>query len=117
MVQKEGSSVAEQRSWPVESPRPSSTTSATSSVGGLPSLSVERTLADLVELGTDLSLVADATRDAVRADKLVAPDRLVSYLSPTAARRRSDGRTLAGELFELGGRRSRWMGWIRPCHH
>jgi hypothetical protein len=48
---------------------------------------VERTLADLIEIGTDLSVVAGAARDAVRADKLVAPDRLVSYLHPIAARR------------------------------
>jgi len=42
-------------------------------VDGLPTLTVERTIADLIEIGTDLSLVADAVRDAVRADKLVAP--------------------------------------------
>lgn len=72
-------------------------------VEGLPTLTVERTIADLVEIGTDLSLVADCVRDAVRADKLVAPDRLVSYLSPTATRRRSDGTTLANDLFELAG--------------
>ena len=36
-------------------------------VGGLPALTVERTLADLVEIGTDLSLVAGAARDAARA--------------------------------------------------
>ncbi|MGH8777150.1 MAG: type IV toxin-antitoxin system AbiEi family antitoxin domain-containing protein [Jiangellaceae bacterium] len=72
-------------------------------VDGLPTLSVERTLADLVELGTDLSLVADAARDAIRADTLVAPDRLVSFLSPVAARRKTDGRSLANHLFELAG--------------
>jgi len=72
-------------------------------VSGLPALSVERALADLVELGTDLSLVAGAARDAVRAGKLVAPDRLVSYLDPVAARRKSDGRSLASDLFELAG--------------
>lgn len=72
-------------------------------VNGLPTLTVERTIADLVEIGTDLSLVADCVRDAIRADKLVAPDRLVSYLSPIATRRRSDGTTLATDLFELAG--------------
>ena len=36
-------------------------------VGGLPALTVERALADLVEIGTDLSLVAGAARDAARA--------------------------------------------------
>jgi predicted transcriptional regulator of viral defense system len=72
-------------------------------IDGLPTLTVERTIADLVELGTDMSLVANAVRDAVRADKLVAPDRLASYLDPTAARRRSDGNSLANDLFELAG--------------
>ncbi|MFI7067956.1 type IV toxin-antitoxin system AbiEi family antitoxin domain-containing protein [Kribbella sp. NPDC050124] len=72
-------------------------------VDGLPTLTVERTIADLVELGTDLSLVAGAVRDAVRADKLVAPGRLASYLDPFAARRRSDGNSLANDLYELAG--------------
>jgi predicted transcriptional regulator of viral defense system len=70
-------------------------------VDALPTLTVERTIADLVDIGTDLSLVAGALRDAVRADKLVAPERLVSYLSPIAARRKRDGRALASGLFEL----------------
>jgi hypothetical protein len=59
-------------------------------VGGLPALTAERAIADLIEIGADLSLVAGAVRDAVRAEKLVAPDRLVSYLDPVAARRKSD---------------------------
>jgi predicted transcriptional regulator of viral defense system len=71
--------------------------------GGLPALTVERTLADLIETGTDLSLVAGAARDAAQAGKLVAPERLVSYLDPVAARRKSDGRSLAGDLLELAG--------------
>jgi predicted transcriptional regulator of viral defense system len=78
-------------------------------VGGLPALTVERALADLVEIGTDLSLVAGAARDAARAGKLVAPDRLVSYLGPVAARRKSDGRSLARDVFELAG--VRLEGW------
>ena len=72
-------------------------------VGGLPALTVERALVDLVETGTDLSLVAGAARDAVRSGKLVAPERLVSYLDPIAARRKSDGKSLASDLFELAG--------------
>ena len=72
-------------------------------VGGLPSLTVERTLADLVEIGTDMSVVAGAARDAVQAGKVVAPARLVSYLAPVAARRGRDGRSLASDLFELAG--------------
>ena len=78
---------------------------------GLPTLTVERTVADLVELGMDLSLVADCVRDAVRADKLVAPDMLVSYLSPTSERRKTDGRSLADELFDLAGVQPE--GWAR----
>ncbi|HEY0938335.1 MAG TPA: type IV toxin-antitoxin system AbiEi family antitoxin domain-containing protein [Trebonia sp.] len=72
-------------------------------VGGLPALTVERVLADLVEIGTDPSLVAGVARDAARAGKLTAPDRLVAYLGPFAARRKSDGRSLARHLFELAG--------------
>jgi predicted transcriptional regulator of viral defense system len=72
-------------------------------VGGLPALTVERALADLVEIGTDLSLVAGAARDAVRAGTLVSADRLVSYLDPIAARRKSDGGSLARDLLELAG--------------
>ncbi len=72
-------------------------------VGGLPTLTIERTLADLVELGTDLFLVAGAVRDAVRADKLVAPSRFASYLAPIAARRKEEGSSLTNDLFELAG--------------
>jgi hypothetical protein len=79
-------------------------------VGGLPALTVERALADLVEIGADLSLVAGAARDAVQAGKLVAPDRLASYLDPVAARRRSDGRSLASDLLELAGVRPEGTG-------
>jgi hypothetical protein len=72
-------------------------------IGGLPALTVERALADLIETGTDLSLVAGAARDAVRAGKVVAPERLVSYLDPVAGRHKSNGRSLASDLFELAG--------------
>jgi predicted transcriptional regulator of viral defense system len=74
-------------------------------VGGLPALTVERALADLVETGTDLSLVAGAARDAIQAGKLTAPDRLAAYLEPVAARRQSDGRSMASDLLELAGGR------------
>jgi hypothetical protein len=72
-------------------------------VHGLPTLSVERTIADLVEIGTDTSLVADAVRDAVRTDRLTAPDRLANYLDRAAARRKTDGHSLVKDLFELAG--------------
>lgn len=76
-------------------------------VNGLPTLTIERTIADLIELQTDLSLVAGIVRDAVQAGELVAPDHLVTYLDPLAARRnenrRGDGRSLANDLFALAG--------------
>jgi probable F420-dependent oxidoreductase len=71
-------------------------------------MAAERALADLIETGTDLSLVADAVCDAARADKLVAPERLASYLDPVAARRKSDGRSLASDLFDLAGYGTNW---------
>ncbi|SDU65060.1 type IV toxin-antitoxin system AbiEi family antitoxin domain-containing protein [Jiangella alkaliphila] len=80
-------------------------------VDGLPTLTVERTIADLVDIGTDLSMVAAAVRDATSADKLVSRHRLESYLSPLAARRKSDARSLADGLFDLAGVRSE--GWER----
>lgn len=80
-------------------------------VNGLPTLTIERTIADLVELRSDLSLVAGVARDAVQAGRLVAPGRLVTYLDPIASRRRdaapgdgpTSGRVLASDLFELAG--------------
>lgn len=78
-----------------------------STANGLPVLSVERTIADLVAQRTDLSLVAGVVRDAVLAGRLLAPDRLVAYLEPVArARRQRDtgnGRSLADDLFKLAG--------------
>lgn len=68
-------------------------------VAGLPTLTVERMIADLVELRIDRSLVAGVVRDAVRVDKLVHPEKLVTYL----AVRSRDGRALAADLFERAG--------------
>lgn len=78
-------------------------------VNGLPTLTVERTVADLVEQWTDLSLVAGVVRDAVVQGTLISPDRLVEYLDPISARQgrvgagAGDGRSLAHALFELAG--------------
>jgi predicted transcriptional regulator of viral defense system len=80
-------------------------------VNGLPTLTIERTVADLVGLGTDLSLVAGAVRDAVRGDALVSPERLVGYLSAIASRGQRDGRALTHDLFELADVRPE--GWDR----
>lgn len=78
-------------------------------VNGLPTLTIERTIADLVEQWTDLSLVAGVVRDTVFQGRLVAPERLVKYLEPIAAARQrvgagdGDGRSLARDLFQLAG--------------
>lgn len=86
-------------------------------VNGLPTLTIERTIADLVELRTGLSLVAGIVRDAVQAGKVVAPDRLVTYLDPLAVRRNDgrthDGRSLANDLFELAGVCPEGWDWER----
>ena len=67
-------------------------------VNGLPTLTVERTIVDLVEIGIDTSLVADALRDAVRMGKVVAPERLLSDLTALADRQGNDASRLAKEL-------------------
>lgn len=56
-------------------------------VDRVPVLSVEATIADLLSIHTDLSLIEDATRDAVRAGTLTDPHRLAHLLSPYARRR------------------------------
>lgn len=73
---------------------------------GMPILTIERTIADLVEAWTDLSLVADTVRDAIEQGRLVAPRALVAYLAPLAAangHRLSDGVAFADALFALAG--------------
>lgn len=78
-------------------------------INGLPTLTVERTIADLVEQWVDLSLVADVVRDAVTTRKLARPDLLVTHLDPIAAQQQrvgagaGDGMSMARDLFELAG--------------
>lgn len=78
-------------------------------VQGLPTMTLERTIADLVEQWVDLSLMAGVVRDAVTSGRLVATDRLVDYLEPIAATQKrtgagaEGGRSLAHHLFELAG--------------
>ncbi|WP_067660094.1 type IV toxin-antitoxin system AbiEi family antitoxin domain-containing protein [Nocardia harenae] len=69
-------------------------------VGGLPTLTVERTIADLVDIATDMSLVAGTVRDAVRAGKLLSADRLSDHLDAIG---RHSGCEVAADLFELAG--------------
>lgn len=71
---------------------------------GMPVLSVERTIADLVERFVDTSLVARALAQAVASGKLVFPARLAEFLNPLAAPNGiapGDGAALARELYEI----------------
>lgn len=73
---------------------------------GLPTLTVERTIADLVDLWVDRSLVADALRDAVAAGTLTSPTRLIDHLAPLAAANGyppGDDTALATDLLALAG--------------
>lgn len=75
-------------------------------VDQIPALTIERTIADLVEQWADLSLVADALRDAVTQGRLVSRSSLVTYLAPLAADNGhppGDGEALARELYEIAG--------------
>ena len=74
-------------------------------VEGLPVMTIERTIADLVEEVGDLSLVADALRDASRKLNLDLA-RLRELLAPLAARngfKKSDGTALLDRLMEIAG--------------
>lgn len=72
---------------------------------GLPVMTIERTIADLVEDLKDLSLVADALRDA-SGKRILDLDRLRELLAPLAERngfRKGDGSTLLNRLMEIAG--------------
>lgn len=74
-------------------------------VDGLPVMTMERTIADLIEEVGDLSLVADALRDASRKRNLDL-DRLRSLLAPLAQRnglKKGDGAALLDRLMEIAG--------------
>lgn len=74
-------------------------------VQGLPVMTMERTIADLVEEVGDLSLVADALRDAALKRDLDL-DRLRELLAPLATRhgfRKGDGNALLTRLLEIAG--------------
>lgn len=72
-------------------------------VDGLPVMTTERTIADLIEEVGDLSLVADALRDASRKRDLDL-DRLRTLLAPLAHRnglKKGDGTALLDRLMEI----------------
>ena len=74
-------------------------------VDGLPVMTMERTIADLIEEVGDLSLVADALRDASRKRDLNL-ERLRSLLAPLAQRnglKKGDGAALLDRLMEIAG--------------
>lgn len=74
-------------------------------LAGLPVMTLERTIADLVEDIGELSLVASALRDAATTRRLDLP-RLQTLLSPLAARHgfdKDDGAALLARLLQLAG--------------
>ena len=76
----------------------------TTIVQGLPVTTIERTIADLVAEGIDLSLVANVTRDALQV-KGFDSEGLIEYLKPYARRsgyRQNDGKALYYQLISSG---------------
>lgn len=74
-------------------------------VHGLPAMTIERTIADLVEELGDLSLVADALRDASLKRNLDVA-RLRGLLAPLAKRnglKNGDGSALLNRLLQIAG--------------
>lgn len=74
-------------------------------VDGLPVMTMERTIADLVEEVGDLSLVADALRDAADRRDLDL-ERLCALLTPLTGRyglNKGDGASLMDQLLEIAG--------------
>jgi hypothetical protein len=74
-------------------------------VQGLPAMTIERTLTDLVEDVGDLSLVGDALRDAALSRNLDF-ERLSELLAPLSVRNgltKEDGSALLDRLLEIAG--------------
>ncbi|MBK5211251.1 MAG: type IV toxin-antitoxin system AbiEi family antitoxin domain-containing protein [Coriobacteriia bacterium] len=72
-------------------------------IEGLPVTTVERTIADLIRLKEDPSLVDDIVSDAVRRGVPIDAERLAELLAPLAARNgypRHDGETFTRDLIE-----------------
>lgn len=73
----------------------------------VPTLTVERTIADLLGLRTDLSLVADTLFSAHEQGKFIRPWQLVGYLEPLAQPAGfHNGTDFAADLLSLAGIRT-----------
>ena len=68
---------------------------------GLPVTTIERTVTDLVEARTDLSLVADVVRDAAQTRRLDT-NRLKELLGPLAAVSGGGGLSVSRTLRHTG---------------
>lgn len=83
-------------------------------VDGLPSMTVERAIADLVESWEDLSLVADALEQAMHRGVLLWPRRLAELLEPLARRNQMEsGVTFADRLLLDAGADASWRARLR----
>lgn len=74
-------------------------------VSGLPVMTIERTISDLIDDNADLSLVADALRDASEQRQIDEP-RLAELLAPLAARNgfpKNEGRAFLEYLKQIAG--------------
>lgn len=83
-------------------------------VHGLPAMTVERTVSDLVEAWEDLSLVADALEQAMHRGVLLWPRRLAELLEPLARRNHVEsGVAFADRLLLEAGADASWRARLR----
>ncbi|MGY1552885.1 type IV toxin-antitoxin system AbiEi family antitoxin domain-containing protein [Microbacterium sp. A588] len=83
-------------------------------VDGIPSMTVERAIADLVESWEDPSLIADALLHAVQRGVLLRPRRLAQLLEPFAYRNQArSGVALAERLMAAGGVEDSWRARLQ----
>lgn len=83
-------------------------------IDGLPTMTVERTIADLVEAREDLSLIADALRHAVQNGTLLVPRRLAQLLDPLALRNGDvSGAELGERMMLAAGLDNAWPARLR----
>lgn len=81
---------------------------------GLLTMTVERTIADLVEAREDLSLISVALLHAVQGGTLIAPRRLSQLLDPLARRNGEEtGAALGERLMLAAGIEDRWISRLR----